>query len=123
MIIDEEHESSFKQQDPAPRYHARSAAIVLASMYGAKTLLGTATPSAESYYNAMTGKYGLVRLTQRYGDMELPEIRVVDTKDLQRRKMMTGPFSPVLLTEMKSALERGDVLPNFHGLNFAGKWL
>ena len=77
-------------------------------MYGAKTLLGTATPSAESYYNAMTGKYGLVRLTQRYGDMELPEIRVVDTKDLQRRKMMTGPFSPVLLTEMKSALERGE---------------
>ena len=108
VIIDEEHESSFKQQDPAPRYHARSAAIVLASMYGAKTLLGTATPSAESYYNAMTGKYGLVRLTQRYGDMELPEIRVVDTKDLQRRKMMTGPFSPVLLTEMKSALERGE---------------
>ena len=77
-------------------------------MYGAKTLLGTATPSAESYYNAMTGKYGLVRLTQRYGDMELPEIRVVDTKDLQRRKMMTGPFSPVLLTEMKNALERGE---------------
>ena len=108
VIIDEEHENSFKQQDPAPRYHARSAAIVLASMYGAKTLLGTATPSAESYYNAVTGKYGLVRLTQRYGDMELPEIRVVDTKDLQRRKMMTGPFSPVLLTEMKSALERGE---------------
>ena len=66
VIIDEEHETSFKQQDPAPRYHARSAAIVLASMYGAKTLLGTATPSIESYYNAKTGKYGYVSLTQRF---------------------------------------------------------
>lgn len=107
VIIDEEHETSFKQQDPAPRYHARSAAIVLASMYGAKTLLGTATPSAESLYNARTGKYGLVRLTTRYAGMELPEIEVVDIKDLRRRKMMNGPFSPQLLRAVREALEQG----------------
>ena len=105
VIIDEEHETSFKQQDPAPRYHARSAAIVLASMYGAKTLLGTATPSAESYHNATTGKYGLVRLATRYKDIELPEIRVVDVKDLRHRKIMRGPFSPDLLASMRKALD------------------
>lgn len=105
VVIDEEHETSFKQQDPAPRYHARSAAIVLAAMYGAKTLLGTATPSAESYFNAKTDKYGLVRLTKRFKDIALPEIQVVDIKDLQRRKMMRGPFSPQLLTAMRQALD------------------
>jgi len=108
VIIDEEHESSFKQQEPAPRYHARSAAIVLATMFGAKTLLGTATPSMESYHNARTGKYGLVELKQRYKGIELPEIQVVDIKDLQRRKMMSGPFSPILLARMREALERGE---------------
>ena len=107
VIIDEEHENSFKQQDPSPRYHARSAAIVLARMYGAKTLLGTATPSVESYYNACQGKYGLVTLTSRYKDIQLPEIRVVDTKDLQRRKMMTGPFSPSLIAAVNEALKSG----------------
>lgn len=107
VIIDEEHETSFKQQDPSPRYHARSAAIVLARMYGAKTLLGTATPSVESYYNACQGKYGLVTLTSRYKDIQLPEIRVVDTKDLQRRKMMTGPFSPSLIAAVNEALKNG----------------
>ena len=107
VIIDEEHETSFKQQDPAPRYHARSAAIVLASMYGAKTLLGTATPSIESYYNAKTGKYGYVSLTQRFEGIELPEFRIVDVKDLQHRKMMTGPFSPMLLADVRKALEEG----------------
>lgn len=107
VIIDEEHETSFKQQDPSPRYHARSAAIVLAGMYGAKTLLGTATPSVESYYNACQGKYGLVTLTSRYKDIQLPEIRVVDTKDLQRRKMMTGPFSPPLIAAVNDALKSG----------------
>ena len=107
VIIDEEHETSFKQQYPAPRYHARSAAIVLASMYGAKTLLGTATPSIESYYNAKTGKYGYVSLTQRFEGIELPEFRIVDVKDLQHRKMMTGPFSPMLLAEVRKALEEG----------------
>lgn len=107
VIIDEEHETSFKQQDPAPRYHARSAAIVLAKMYGAKTLLGTATPSMESYYNAQQGKYGLVELKTRYKGVQLPEIQVVDVKDLRRRKMMSGPFSPQLLTAVREALKNG----------------
>lgn len=107
VIIDEEHETSFKQQDPSPRYHARSAAIVLAHMAGARTLLGTATPSMESYYNAQTGKYGLVELHTRYQGVSLPEIRVVDVKDLRRRKMMTGPFSPTLLAAMREALAAG----------------
>ena len=108
IIIDEEHVTSYKQQDPAPRYHARSAAIILAQMFGAKTLLGTATPSLESYHNAKTGKYGLVELTQRYKGIELPEIQVVDIKDLQHRKMMNGPFSPLLLNKVREALERGE---------------
>ncbi len=106
VIIDEEHETSFKQQDPAPRYHARSAAIMLAQMYGAKTLLGTATPSMESYYNAQQGKYGLVELTTRYKGIELPEIEVVDVKDLRHRKIMRGgPFSPQLIKAMREALD------------------
>ena len=109
VIIDEEHEQSFKQQDPAPRYHARSAAIVLAQMYaGAKTLLGTATPSMESYYNAKHGKYGFVELSRRYKDIQLPSIEVVDMKDLYRRKMVSGPFSPRLLAAVRGALERGE---------------
>ena len=107
VIVDEEHESSYKQQDPSPRYHARSAAIMLAGMCGAKTLLGTATPSMESYYNAQTGKYGLVELTTRYKDIELPEVTVVDVKDLRHRRMMEGPFSPLLLREMQQALQQG----------------
>lgn len=108
VIIDEEHEGSFKQQDPAPRYHARSAAIMLASYYGAQTLLGTATPSTESFFNAQTGKYGLVQLQTRYKDIALPEIKVVDVKDLRRRKMMNGPFSPALLAAVRTALEHGE---------------
>ncbi len=104
VIVDEEHETSFKQQDPMPRYHARSAAIML----GTKVLLGTATPSMESYHNARTGKYGYVQLTERHQGIELPEIQVVDIKDLQRRKMMTGPFSPLLLARVREALERGE---------------
>ena len=109
VIIDEEHETSFKQQDPAPRYHARSAAIVLAKMYPeAKVLLGTATPSMESYYNAQTGKYGLVELKTRYKDIQLPEIQVVDVKDLRHRKMMSGPFSPQLLAAVREALKNGE---------------
>lgn len=108
VIIDEEHEGSFKQQDPAPRYHARSAAIMLASYYGAQTLLGTATPSTESFFNAQTGKYGLVQLQTRYKDIALPEIKVVDMKDLRRRKMMNGPFSPALLSAVRTALEHGE---------------
>ena len=130
VIVDEEHETSFKQQDPAPRYHARSVALVLARQFGAKTLLGTATPSAETYYNASPHlhpvltpgessstppslggagggpKYGYVALTQRYQDIELPEIQIVDIKDLRRRKMMSGVFSPTLLVAMRQAFER-----------------
>ena len=112
VIIDEEHETSFKQQDPAPRYHARSAAIMLARIctevngaLNTRTLLGTATPSIESYYNTKVGKYGLVSLQQRYQDIQLPEIQVVDVRDLQRRKMMNGPFSPLLLSSIRKALE------------------
>ena len=108
VIVDEEQETSYKQQDPMPRYHARSSAIILAQMFGAKTLLGTATPSLESYHNAKTGKYGLVELFQRYQGIELPEIQVVDVKDLQHRKMMNGPFSPLLLNKVREALERGE---------------
>jgi len=108
VIIDEEHESSFKQQDPAPRYHARSVAIMLARAAGAKVLLGSATPSVESLYNAKTGKYGFVTLTKRYNDIQLPEIQVVDIKDLQHRKMMNGPFSPTLLSAIRNALHNGE---------------
>ena len=108
VIVDEEHETSYKQQDPAPRYHARSAAIMLAQQQDAKVVLGTATPSMESYHNAQTGKYGLVELTERYKGIELPEIQVVDIADLQHRKMMAGPFSPLLLTKVREALERGE---------------
>ncbi len=108
VIVDEEHETSYKQQDPAPRYHARSSAIMLAQMYHANTLLGTATPSLESYHNAKIGKYGLVELKARYQGIELPEIQVVDIADLQHRKLMAGPFSPLLLAKVREALERGE---------------
>lgn len=108
VIIDEEQETSFKQQDPAPRYHARSVAIMLARKFGAKVLLGSATPSLESWNNAHTGKFGLVSLMQRYNDIRLPEIEVVDIKDLQRRKMMSGPFSPRLMAAVRKALDNGE---------------
>lgn len=106
VIVDEEHEQTYKQQDPAPRYHARNAAIVLASLFGAKTLLGTATPSIETYYNALQGKYGLVELNERHQQICLPRIEVVDIKELARKKRMTGPFSPMLLQQMREALDR-----------------
>ena len=106
VIIDEEHETSYKQQDPAPRYHARSAAIMLASMYGAKTLLGSATPCMETYTNAKNGKFGYVRLDKRYKDIALPKIEVVDVKDMTRRKMMKGPFSPRLLEAIQESLDK-----------------
>ena len=131
VIVDEEHETSFKQQDPAPRYHARSVAIMIPTPNpsrregnndkenrtnqaplpwggdggGFHILLGTATPSMESYYNAQTGKFGFVELSTRYQGIELPEIQVVDVKDMRRRKMMTGPFSPQLLAAMRTALD------------------
>ncbi len=129
VIVDEEHETSYKQQDPAPRYHARNAAIMLANFSAAKpqtsnlksqisnlkpqtspphVLLGTATPCMETYHNAKTGKYGLVELMERYQGIELPEIQVVDIQDLQKRKMMRGPFSPLLLMRVREALDRGE---------------
>ena len=107
VIIDEEHETSFKQQDPAPRYHARSVAIMLAHAAGARVVLGTATPSAESYTNALNGKYGLVKLTTRYKGISLPEINIIDIKDLRHRKMMSGPFSPPLLAALREQLAQG----------------
>ena len=108
VIVDEEHENTYKQQDPAPRYHARNGAIVLASMQGAKVLLGTATPSIESYYNALTGKYALVTLTHRHQSIQLPEIQVVDIAELRHKRRMNGPFSPELLSHMRRALEQGE---------------
>lgn len=105
IIVDEEHENTYKQQEPAPRYHARNSAIMLASMYGAKVLLGTATPSVESYYNATTGKYGLVELKERYKDIQLPHIELVDIKELIHQKRMKGPFSPMLVRAIREALD------------------
>lgn len=150
VIVDEEHETSFKQQDPAPRYHARSVAIMMASIVNSeqcivnsddyhagseqnghhssehsskgnhnyslstinyslqpKVILGTATPSLETYFNAMSAKFGLVELKQRYQDIEMPEIQVVNIQELQRKKMMRGPFSPLLLARVREALESG----------------
>lgn len=104
IVVDEEHESSFKQYDPAPRYNARDAAIVLGSMNKCKVLLGSATPALESYFNAGTQKYGLVNLNRRFGNVQLPEIEIVDIKEKQRKKKMTGHFSDRLLEEMKETL-------------------
>ena len=109
VIVDEEHENTYKQQDPAPRYHARNAAIMLAHMVGAKTLLGTATPSIESWYNAtIAGKYGLVQLMERYQALQLPEVRAVDIQELRHKKLMHGTFSPQLLNAMRDAIEQGE---------------
>ena len=105
VIVDEEHENSYKQQEPAPRYNARNAAIVLASFYGAKTLLGTATPSIESYYNATTGKYALVNLTTRHRAVQLPHIEVVDMQEHTRKKLTVGPFADPLVEAMSRALK------------------
>ena len=106
IIVDEEHETSYKQQDPAPRYHARDAALVLAKQLGAKVLLGTATPSLESFYKARQKRYGFVEMRERFGGVELPEIIVEDVKELKRKKMMKTPFSPRLKDEISGALER-----------------
>ena len=106
VIIDEEHETSYKQFDPAPRYHARNSAIVLASMHGAKTLLGTATPAIETYFNATTGKYGLVELKKRHAEIALPEILVADLKEAYRKKQMESHFTPDLLNRIREALSK-----------------
>jgi len=106
VIVDEEHETSFKQYDPAPRYNARDAAIYLANLHNAKTILGSATPSIESYFNAQIGKYGLVELLKRYGNVNLPSIKIADLKQETREKTMHSYFSSVLMTEITKALEQ-----------------
>ena len=106
IIIDEEHENTYKQYDPAPRYHARDTAIMLATMHKAKVLLGSATPSVESFYNTMNGKYGLVSITERYQNIQLPEIRVVDVLKAGKKKQMHSHFSAALLTEIEKVLSR-----------------
>ena len=108
VIVDEEHESSFKQFDPAPRYHARDAAIVLGNLHTANVLLGSATPSIETYYNAKTGKYGYTEITRRYGDVLMPEMELVDIKEATRKKRMKGHFSEGLLLEMQETLKDGN---------------
>lgn len=108
IIVDEEHENSYKQFDPAPRYHARDAAIVLAQMHGAHVLLGTATPSVESYYNAENKKYALVELFERFTQVQLPEIGVVSTEEARVRKQMKSHFHPTLLESIKTALDSGE---------------
>ncbi|NJB82644.1 replication restart helicase PriA [Wenyingzhuangia aestuarii] len=108
VIVDEEHEASYKQFDPAPRYNARDAAIVLTKIHKATILLGSATPSLESYYNTKVGKYGLVTLTRRFGNVQMPKIQLIDIKEKHRKKQMTGHFSDLLLKEMKDVLDLGE---------------
>ena len=108
IIVDEEHEQTFKQADPAPRYHARDAAIVLAHSFKAKVLLGSATPSIETYFNAKTGKFGLVEITKRYRNVLMPNIELVDLKEKYFRKKMTGHFSDILIEEITAALSMGE---------------
>ncbi|MFD1163288.1 replication restart helicase PriA [Hwangdonia seohaensis] len=107
IVVDEEHEQSFKQFDPAPRYHARDTAVVLGHMHGAQVLLGSATPSLESYFNAQQDKYGFVELMQRYNDVLMPDIELVDIKDKLKKKRMKGHFSDRLLEEMTETLKAG----------------
>ncbi len=108
IVVDEEHESTFKQYDPAPRYNARDAAVVLANFHKAKVLLGSATPSLESYYNSTHNKYSRVSLNRRFGDVLMPEIEIVDIKEKYRKKQMTGHFSDRLLDEIKITLKEGE---------------
>lgn len=108
IIVDEEHETSYKQQDPSPRYNARDVALVLAQKYGAKVLLGTATPAFETYRNARIGKYALVEMSQRFGGIQMPQIVVEDVKELKRKKLMKTPFSPRLTSEIRAALSNGE---------------
>ena len=108
IIVDEEHEQTFKQQDPAPRYHARDAAIVLAQYFKAKVLLGSATPSIETFYNAQSGKFGLIELNERYGKATLPVVELVDLKDSYFRKKMNGHFSLTLIDAISEALQLGE---------------
>ena len=108
VIVDEEHDASYKQQDPAPRYNGRNVAMVLAQMHGAKTLLGSATPAIESYYNATTGKYGLVSLLTRYEDIELPSVEIIDTKQARKKREMSGTFTGRLLGLVRETVKDGN---------------
>lgn len=108
IIIDEEHDPSFKQYDPAPRYHARDAAIYLAALYGAKVLLGTATPAIESYYNAQTGKYGFVEMSERFGGLQLPDVQMIDLREQHKTRQMQSLFSAPLLQALRQALDKGE---------------
>ncbi len=108
IIVDEEHEASYKQYDPAPRYHARDSALVIAKMQGAKVLLGSATPSIESYYHAQQGRYGLVELKERFGNASLPSIELIDIRQARKNKAMKGEFSGELLQELGGNLERNE---------------
>ena len=108
IIVDEEHETSYKQADPAPRYNARDCAVVLAYMFGAKVLLGSATPSLESYFNAKSGKYGLVELTKRFSEQGQPQYLIVDTLEAAKRRQMRSLFSPQLIGEVKNSIENHD---------------
>ena len=108
VIVDEEHDASFKQYDPAPRYHARDTAIYLANLYGAKTLLGTATPSLESWHNAQTGKFGLVEMPKRFGGLELPAMETIDLREQLKNRQMQSIFSTPLLENLQRALDNGE---------------
>lgn len=123
IIIDEEHEQTFKQQDPAPRYHARDAAIVLANFHNAKVLLGSATPSIESYFNVNSGKYGYVELKERYGNVIPPEIVLVDLKDKYKRKQMTGHFSDEMIEAITTALSEGKQVILFQNRRGFSPWV
>ncbi|OYQ34745.1 primosomal protein N' [Flavobacterium cyanobacteriorum] len=123
VVIDEEHEQNFKQQDPAPRYHARDAAIVLANYFGAKVLLGSATPSIETYFNVNSGKYGYVELRERYGNIIPPEIILVDLKDKYRRKRMAGHFSDELVEAISDTLARGKQVILFQNRRGFSPWI
>lgn len=106
VVVDEEHDPSYKQHDPAPRYHARDMAVILAALHGARTLLGSATPAMESLYNARTGKFGHVELLTRFGDVAMPHITRVDLRDAYKRKAMRGHFSSTLIDTVQQALDR-----------------
>ena len=123
IVIDEEHEQTFKQQDPAPRYHARDAAIVLAGYFNAKVLLGSATPSIESYYNAKGGKYGYVSLQERFSNVMPPEIVLVDLKDKYKRKRMKGHFSDELIEEISETLGQGRQVILFQNRRGFSPWV
>jgi primosomal protein N' (replication factor Y) len=108
IIVDEEHENSFKQYDPAPRYNARDLAIILGRLHKSKVLLGSATPSVESYYNAQEGRYGLVNLSERFGGVQMPEIQCADLEKEVKQKTMRSHFSSFLIEEIEEAMKKGE---------------